>query len=526
MSEYGAVIYTDGGCRPNPGAGGWGVHGYIFKKQDITLKPTKVKTSYVTAEGYHPQTEINEAGKVSVVDITKIEPVEVVEYIDGYGGFPINVTNNYAELSAVNNAINLIYNKIKYEDGNLKSINIISDSEYALKSIKVDLNKAEANGWKDNNGALIKNSDLWSKIHIGKVKLQEEGCSIKPIWIKGHDGHLGNTQADMMATLGVHSSRRNLKGNEVWFSSTKKYWTPDYERHPLLGHRRLYFNNNTDTSSGIYYTGSHGKHLEDLFKRQSDSSLAIIKLNEPIKEIKELIEHQLSFMGGSEYPEQKNVFIPDMLFSVDLNKFYSNEVQRNINKFGLDSLYIKNAKKIGLRALDDEPVIEDLNPPLMSYLADTRISEIEILFNEYLENRNESKNILVYDITSYFYDVKEKISKKKKKDESENVVIEYTLSKNIKMGDSSVKVEVNVNYKETILPITLTLTPNIDIPSRSAFKHLEDQMPKVKLIYWFLKDTNIIKYATIIECRNGDIGIWTGLFCNQHFILSKKEEIK
>lgn len=50
------------------------------------------------------------------------------------------------------------------------------------------------------------------------------------------------------------------------------------------------------------------------------------------------------------------------------------------------------------------------------------------------------------------------------------------------MGDSSVKVEVNVNYKETILPITLTLTPNIDIHARSAFKHLEGQMPKVKLI--------------------------------------------
>lgn len=76
-----------------------------------------------------------------------------------------------------------------------------------------------------------------------------------------------------------------------------------------------------------------------------NSSLAIIKLNEPIKEIKELIEHQLSFMGGSEYPEQKNVFIPDMLFSVDLNKFYSSGVQKNINMFGLDSLYIKNAKK-------------------------------------------------------------------------------------------------------------------------------------------------------------------------------------
>ena len=524
MSEYGAVIYTDGGCRPNPGAGGWGIHGYIFKKQDITLKPTKVKSSYVTAEGYQPQTEIGEDGKVTAIDITKIEPVEVVEYIDGYGGFPVNVTNNYAELSAIRNAIDVIHSKIQYEDGKLNNINIISDSEYALKSVKLDLNKAEANGWKDNNGNLIKNSDLWSKIHIGKLKLQEEGCGLNPIWIKGHNNHLGNTQADMLATLGVHSSRRNLTGNEVWFSGVKKYWTPDYERHPLLGHRRLYFNNNTDTNNGIYYTGSHGKHLEDLFKRQSDSSLAIIKLSEPIPEVKNLIEHQLKFMGGSEYPEQKNVFIPDMLFSIDLNKFYSNDVQKNINMFGLDSLYIKNAKKIGLRALDDEPVIEALDPPLMSYLSDTRISEVEILFDKYLNGESESNNIFVYDITSHFYDAKEKVNKKKKKDTIEETKIEYTLSKDFKMGDNAKKIAIEVNHDNKELPIELTLTCNIDIPTRSVFKHLEQQLPSVKLIYWFLESTNILKYATIIECKNGDTGIWCGLFCNQHFIIPKKEK--
>ena len=33
----GAVVYSDGGARPNPGRMGWGAHGYIFE----TRKPTK-----------------------------------------------------------------------------------------------------------------------------------------------------------------------------------------------------------------------------------------------------------------------------------------------------------------------------------------------------------------------------------------------------------------------------------------------------------------------------------------------------
>ena len=92
------------------------------------------------------------------------------------------------------------------------------------------------------------------------------------------------------------------------------------------------------------------------------------------------------------------------------------------------------------------------------------------------------------------------------------------------MGDSSVKVDIDINYNEQQIPVTLTLTPNIDIPTRNSFKHLENKCPKVQLIYWIIKDTNILKYATVIECNNGDVGIWCGLFCNQHFILNNGDK--
>ena len=39
VNKYGVVIYSDGGARPNPGYGGWGIHGYLYKKNDNITKP-------------------------------------------------------------------------------------------------------------------------------------------------------------------------------------------------------------------------------------------------------------------------------------------------------------------------------------------------------------------------------------------------------------------------------------------------------------------------------------------------------
>ena len=39
--DFGAVLYTDGGCRPSRGKGGWGVHGYTYTTETDELKHTR-----------------------------------------------------------------------------------------------------------------------------------------------------------------------------------------------------------------------------------------------------------------------------------------------------------------------------------------------------------------------------------------------------------------------------------------------------------------------------------------------------
>ena len=54
-NAIGMVLYTDGGCRPNPGFGGWGVHGYEFEMSKST-KGIGHPTHVSTAAGYENRT--------------------------------------------------------------------------------------------------------------------------------------------------------------------------------------------------------------------------------------------------------------------------------------------------------------------------------------------------------------------------------------------------------------------------------------------------------------------------------------
>ena len=35
--DFHAVVYTDGGCVPNPGFGGYGVHAYTYREAGVNI---------------------------------------------------------------------------------------------------------------------------------------------------------------------------------------------------------------------------------------------------------------------------------------------------------------------------------------------------------------------------------------------------------------------------------------------------------------------------------------------------------
>ena len=133
-------VFTDGGCQPNPGPGGWGfvhvVNGEIVSQD----------------HGHAPST-----------------------------------TNNRMELTALIRAFSMLP-----EDA---EIEIFSDSELCVKTINEWARAWEARGWRRSSGP-IANLELVKELYA----LHLSHPKVKLKWIKAHNGWLWNEYADSLST--------------------------------------------------------------------------------------------------------------------------------------------------------------------------------------------------------------------------------------------------------------------------------------------------------------------------------------
>jgi len=135
-------IYTDGACSGNPGPGGWGAY-------------------------------IDNAGLVTELS-----------------GREEDTTNNRMELKAVIEALNSFTNKT--------NLNLYTDSKYVMDGSSKWIENWKKNGWKTAQKKAVKNQDLW--IELDKLVHFHQ---IHWVWVKGHDGNLGNERADYLATSAI-----------------------------------------------------------------------------------------------------------------------------------------------------------------------------------------------------------------------------------------------------------------------------------------------------------------------------------
>lgn len=140
MRKLPRVIYTDGACSGNPGAGGWAaiiVHG----EQETIL-----------------------------VDGEKL------------------TTNNRMELMAAISALRSLVDQPFLETV------IYTDSQYVKNGITIWVENWKKNGWKTAKKELVKNVELWRE-------LDELNKRVRPIWqwVKGHDGDEYNERCDKLA---------------------------------------------------------------------------------------------------------------------------------------------------------------------------------------------------------------------------------------------------------------------------------------------------------------------------------------
>jgi len=137
------TIYTDGGCRPNPGPGGWGA---------VLLFPGA-------------------------------EPREL-------SGGKREATNNRMEVVAAIEALGVL-------DGPHR-VELFTDSTYLKRGITEWLAKWVASGWKTAGKKAVKNRDLWEE--LSKVLEIHE---VSWHWTKGHAGDRWNERADSLAAAAM-----------------------------------------------------------------------------------------------------------------------------------------------------------------------------------------------------------------------------------------------------------------------------------------------------------------------------------
>jgi ribonuclease HI len=101
-------------------------------------------------------------------------------------------TNNRMELTAVIDALENL-------DGPL---HIICDSRYVVDSATKWRHGWKKRGWRKPDGSEIANKDLIIKLDAALV-----GRDIKFEWVRGHDGHHLNEQADMRARAAAEAVR-------------------------------------------------------------------------------------------------------------------------------------------------------------------------------------------------------------------------------------------------------------------------------------------------------------------------------
>lgn len=138
-------IYTDGACRGNPGAGGWGV---------------------VLKYGQHQKFLC---------------------------GGELQTTNNRMELMAAIIALETLKRPC--------NVNLYTDSTYVQQGISEWLENWLQRGWKTASKQPVKNQDLWERLYQATQRHQ-----IHWKWVKGHNGHPDNEKADELARKGLEKT--------------------------------------------------------------------------------------------------------------------------------------------------------------------------------------------------------------------------------------------------------------------------------------------------------------------------------
>jgi ribonuclease HI len=139
-------IYTDGGCRPNPGPGAWAA---------------------LLRHGAHER-EI--------------------------AGYEAQTTNNRMELTAALKGLQALKNPCE--------VDLYTDSNYLKQGMSEWLAGWKRRGWRTADKKPVLNEDLWRALDAAAATHQ-----VRWHWVRGHSGHAENERVDALVTATIQAGK-------------------------------------------------------------------------------------------------------------------------------------------------------------------------------------------------------------------------------------------------------------------------------------------------------------------------------
>lgn len=477
-----AVLYTDGGCKPSRGIGGWGMHGFLFTLEEAKQGTGNPKIT-PTPNGYVPSL----GGK---------PPISLTHYVDGFGSLIPESTNNAAELTAAIRAMECVRHQ------GIKHLIIKTDSAYTLDGMTTWMYGWAKNNWTKPDGSAVVNMDIWKQAFQLRTDLESEGGTLKLVKVKGHSGIFGNELADQNASRGVVAGRNGIAIDLTQVVDARGYWNSKTERSRLFSHPSWFFGaqgEREDRSADgrhVYYLGDHREDDELLGKKIADATFSVLYLKEP-EPVLAVVRNAVMEMGMGGYQG---------LSMGNLKEIFNADVYGEIQTYG-DVLLSRDHEKQRILTADDRLLTREIRPARLAYHAVDALQTLEQLLIEHF-TPVEGSRLRKTDLTALLYE--SDTSKKKHV---------YKLKSHMTSATRSFK--VNADYSKVGNETgaeELTLTVGLDLPDRNTLSALAGETTRVTLLTW-PESAHAIRYATVVEA-DGDAGIWSGIYSNLHMLAS------
>lgn len=459
-----------------------GGHGYTYNPEIEGKK--SLKKDVATSMGYYTG---NPHKAMTVVDVSDI--------------VSLNAPNQHSKIAGLLNVTTAILQKLMATPDAFKNLCLITAHKELHTLLKADLTKLAAANYKVGRNEL--NQDEIDAL-VFAHKLVNEWQAAGHKFILDLDGAVeggkGNKSANQQLGLTEAITRWSTDTQpSISIIPRKEYENPESDFNKVITASRWYFNtgegsNFYDLVAG-YRAYAFGKVEPDkkyYGKMTPDVTYAKLYTKEPITILDKLFEYT-----------KRTVKNPNELLSAgNLTNVKSKDLLRLIDTYPAirDGENLVMPYQVG--GSEEPMLIELINPPMLSYLIKEALIGIDVALDKFLGRDAGNKNGY-----NAFYDITDKIYVKE-----ENKKGDIKLKISPDFGINTTILKLDVEHRNAVKPVMITLGVGYDTPDRVAFNSISD--PDVKV--WVCVDGQNeqgLRYCTLVE-TNEFIYVHTSAIAN------------